>query len=254
MSGLRTFSGGLVAAAALAVAGAAGLAAAEAGPLSPDLARLLARSDPFAAAPAELRLELSFVGANGAEVPLEIWRKGDERALVRFLAEKDRGKYVLRRGTEVWLITPGAKEPVKMSPALAPAGGAALDELLGLRLSDDYRAVAVSEASGVVTYDLEGTRAEVDPPKVRWVVGRTKGLPLRAEFRDAQDRVRRLVEFTAWSDETKRVPAEIVAKEVGRGTPLTVRIHALEPRAVPEAIFEPADRAARDALPPPPAR
>lgn len=237
----------------VATLGAASLEAAEAA-LAPDLARLLARSDPFAAAPAELRLELSFVGANGAEVPLEIWRKGDDRALVRFLAEKDRGKYVLRRGAEVWLLTPGAKEPVKMSPALAPAGGAALDELLGLRLSEDYRAVAVSEASGVVTFDLVGNSADVDPPKVRWVVGRTKGLPLRAEFRDAQDRVRRLVEFTTWRDEAKRVPAEIVAKEVGRGTPLTVRIHALEPRTVPDAIFDPADRAARDALPPPPAR
>jgi len=157
---------------------------------------------------------------------------------------------VLRRDAEVWLLTPGAKEPVKMSPALAPAGGAALDELLGLRLARDYRAVAVSEAAGVVTYDLEGIAAEVDPPKVRWVVGRTKGLPLRAEFRDAEDRVRRLVEFVAWQDEAKRVPAEILAKEIGRGTPLTVRIHALEPRAVPEAIFDPADRAARDALPP----
>lgn len=236
----------------VATLGAAPLAAAEAVALAPDLARLLARSDPFAAAPAELRLELSFVGANGAEVPLEIWRRGDERALVRFLAEKDRGKYVLRRDAEVWLLTPGAKDPVKMSPALAPAGGAALDELLGLRLSEDYRAVAVSEASGVVTFDLVGNSAEVDPPKVRWVVGRSKGLPLRAEFRDAQDRVRRLVEFVAWRDEAKRVPAEIVAKEVGRGTPLTVRIHALEPRAVPDAIFDPADRAARDALPPPP--
>jgi hypothetical protein len=234
----------------VATLAAAPLAAGEAVALAPDLARLLARSDPFAAAPAELRLELSFVGANGAEVPLEIWRKGDERALVRFLAEKDRGKYVLRRDAEVWLLTPGAKEPVKMSPALAPAGGAALDELLGLRLARDYRAVAVSEASGVVTYDLEGITAEVDPPKVRWVVGRTKGLPLRAEFRDAEDRVRRLVEFVAWQDEAKRVPAEILAKEIGRGTPLTVRIHALEPRTVPEAIFDPADRAARDALPP----
>jgi hypothetical protein len=245
---------GLLTLVALAASGAAPLAGAEAAPLPPDLARLLARSDPFAAAPAELRLELSFVGANGAEVPLEIWRKGDERALVRFLAEKDRGKYVLRRGVEVWLLTPGAREPVKMSPALAPAGGAALDELLGLRLADDYTPVAVSEGGGVVTFDLVGVGPGVDPPKVRWVVGRTKGLPLRAEFRDARDRVRRLVEFAAWRDEAKRIPAEIVAKEVGRGTPLTVRIHALEARAVPEAIFDPADRAAREALPPPPPR
>lgn len=234
------------------------LAAPAAAPVSaavtPELARLLAASDPFAAAPAELRLELSFVGANGAEVPLEIWRRGDDLALVRFLAPRDLGKYVLRRGKEAWLLAPGAKNPVRMSPALAPAGGAALEELLALRLARDYRPVAAEESRGVVTFDLEANAAGIDPPRVRWAVDRARGLPLRAEFRTADGRTRRLVEFKSWRDVKRRVPAEIVAKDVLRGgAPLTVRIRALEGRAVPETLFDLKDGTARKALPPPPA-
>ena len=222
--------------------------------MTPALARLLAASDPFAAAPAELRLELSFVGANGAEVPLEIWRRGDDLALVRFLAERDLGKYVVRRGKEAWLLAPGAKNPVRMSPALAPAGGAALDELLSLRLARDYRAVSAEESRGVVTFELEALAPGVEPPRVRWAVDRARGLPLRAEFRTAEDRPRRLVEFKSWQDERKRVPAEIVAKDLLRtGSALTVRIRALEGRAVPQALFDLQDASAREALPPPPA-
>ncbi len=221
--------------------------------ISPELARLLAATDPFASAASEVRLELAFAGASGAEVPLEIWRRGEDRALIRFLAPKEAGKFVLRRGSEVWLIAPGAKAPVKMSAALAPAGGAALDELLALRIARDYRAVGAVEGSGVVTFELEGLRPDVAPPRVRWVVDRARRLPLRAEFRTAENRARRMVEFKSWRDEKKLVPAEIVAKDLLRGgAPLTVRIRALEARAVPEALFDLADGSARKALPPVP--
>lgn len=221
--------------------------------LSADLAALLRASDPFAAAPEEARVELAFVGANGVEVPLEIWRKGDDRALVRFLAPKDLGKFVLRRGTDVWLLAPGARDPVKMSPALAPAGGAALEELLALRLERDYRATAAAEARGVVTFDLEAVRPGIDPPKVRWAVDRAKRRPLRAEFRTAEGIVRRLVEFKEWREGKRLEPTEVVARDVLRGgRPLTVRILAIEQRAVPEALFDLSDATARRALPPPP--
>jgi hypothetical protein len=239
-------------AALVLAAGAIAAAAPTRAALTPALERLLAASDPFAAAPAELRLALVFEGANGARVPLEIWRKGDALALVRFLAPRDRGKFVLRRGDEAWLLAPGAKRPVRLSPALAPAGGTALDELLALRLARDYRATDAREENGVVTFDLEAARAGVDPPRVRWVVDRARRLPLRAEFRTADDKVRRLVEFKSWRDPAKLVPDEIVAKDVLRGgAPLIVHVGRLEARDVPEALFDLADDSARRDLAPP---
>ncbi|HSM15215.1 MAG TPA: outer membrane lipoprotein-sorting protein [Thermoanaerobaculia bacterium] len=216
------------------------------------LARLLAASDPFARAPEQARLALVFTGVDGHRVPLEIWRRGDELSLVRFLAEKDRGKFVLRRGADVWLLTPGARKPVKMSPALAPSGGAALDQLFALRLERDYRIASAEEAPGTVTYGLEAKDPATEPARVVWVLDRARTLPLRIEFRAADDRVERLVEFKSWKDEKKKVPERIVAKDLLRGgPPLDVEILAVEERELPEAIFEPENRAARDALPPP---
>ena len=80
--------------------------------------RLLAASDPFATAPRELRIGLVFsAGTSGARVPIEVWRRGDELALVRFLAPKDRGKFVVRRDRTFYLLAPNARAPVKLAPA-----------------------------------------------------------------------------------------------------------------------------------------
>lgn len=239
----------------LAVAALCGAASTPArAEISSDLARLLAATDPFVNAPDEVRLELVFTGATGARVPLEIWRRGEDRSLVRFLSEKDLGKFVLRRGAETWLLTPGARKPVRMSPVLAPAGGAALDQLFALRIDRDYRAESVREQAEVVTFDLEATAPGIDPPRLRWVVDRARRLPMRVEFRTAEDRVLRLVEFKSWSDEKKLVPDRIVAKDLLRGgTPLDVEILAVDPREVPELLFDLDDDTGRKALPPPPA-
>ncbi len=217
--------------------------------------RLLAATDPFAAAPAEMRIELVFsTGGSGARVQIELWRKGDSLALVRFLAPKDRGKFVLRRDRSFWFLAPGAKAPVKLAPALAPAGGAALDELLGLRPSRDYTIERAIESAGVVTFDLVAKPDVGSSPRVRWAVDRARRLPLRAEFRSAEDRVTRLIEFKSWQDASKLVPALLLAKEVARGgPPLEVEFGDIEARPVDAALFDLSDGSARRALPPPPA-
>ena len=217
--------------------------------------RLLAATDLFASAPAEVRLELVFrAGATGAKVPLELWRKGDRLALVRFLAPKDRGKFVIRRDAAFWFLSPGAKQPVKLAPALAPAGGAALDDLLAVRPSRDYTIATVEDVKGLVTFDLVAKPGTPGAPKVRWVADRGSRLPIRAEFRTAEDKVTRLVEFKRWKDPKKLVPAELAAKDVARGgLPLEVEFVAIEGRAVDEKLFDLADGSARAALPAPPA-
>lgn len=237
--------------------------------------RLLAATDLFASAPPELRIELVFSsGAAGAKVPIELWRKGDQLALVRFLAPKDRGKFVIRREGSFWFLSPGAKKPVKLAPALAPSGGSALDDLLSVRPSRDYTIAAVEEVRGLVTFDLilkeapapagqrpaEGAatnRAPSRPVRLRWVADRAKRLPVRAEFRTADDKVARLVEFKSWKsaaglDSRRLQPERLVAKDVARGgQALDVEFVALEARPVDAKLFDLDDSSARAALPPP---
>jgi hypothetical protein len=254
---------------------------------TPSDTALLAATDPFARTPAELRLELVFTsGSSGARVPIELWRKGDRLALVRFLAPKDRGKFVLRREGSFWFLAPGAKKPVKLAPALAPSGGAALDDLLSVRPSRDYTIAKVEEVRGLVIFDLVLKDAPVPvgrnpgeasadapvpadrrpaesvaasaapsyPVKLRWVADRAKRLPVRAEFRSADDKVTRLVEFKSWKNAAKLEPERLVAKDVARGgQPLEVELVTLEARPVDAKLFDLDDATARAALPPPPA-
>ena len=213
---------------------------------------LLAASDLFAAAPSEFRVEVEVrQGTGSSGMPLEIWRRGEELALVRLLAEKDRGKFLLRRDRELFFIAPGSARPVKLAPSYR-LQGAALDELLGLRLVRDYRIERVAESSGVVTFDLTANDKRAATPRLRWVVSRARRLPLRADLQASDGRVLRVIEFPEWSAARRGVPKRMVVKEVLHGgAPLEILFAELDIRAVGPELFDLAasGSAARAALP-----
>lgn len=215
---------------------------------------LLAASDLFAAAPSEFRVEVEVrPGGAATGMPLEIWRRGEELALVRLLAGKDRGKFLLRRNRELYFIAPGSARPVKLAPSYR-LQGAALDELLGLRLVRDYRIVQTSEGGGVVTFDLVANDKGAAAPRLRWVVSRSRRLPLRADLQASDGKVLRVIEFPEWSDPRRGVPKRMLVKEVVRGgAPLEIRFGEFEIRPVSPELFDLAvdGSAARAALPEP---
>jgi hypothetical protein len=143
---------------------------------------------------------------------------------------------------------------VSLAPALGRAGAGVLDEILAARPSRDYTIVAATTADGRVTFDLAarpGVAAAA--PRLRWVVARASGRPLRADLLGADGRVRRVVEFAAWSDGAPPGPRRLVIRDVVRGgAPLAVEIVAVEAREAPEALFDLSDGAARRDLPAPP--
>jgi hypothetical protein len=216
-----------------------------------DPAALLAATDLFAAAPDELRLELS-VAAEGAgrATPLEVFRAGHERVLIRFLGSAERGKFVLREGGETWFLAPGARAPVRMGSAFRLQGGAAIDELLGLELARDYRIESYEEVRGVGTFDLAARAPRAPYPKVRWAVDVERRLPLRAELRSAAGRALRIVELRAWLDPKKLVPREVAITDlVRRGPKLVATFEEVEAVPLDPRLFSPTDGAARAALP-----
>jgi hypothetical protein len=216
---------------------------------------LLAASDLFVAAPSEFRLELEVrSGSAAATLPLEIWRRGDDLALIRLLAEKERGKFLLRRDRDLYLIAPGSARPVKLAPSYR-LQGAALDELLGLRLVRDYRIERLAEAGGVVTFELAANAKGAAAPRLRWAVSRAKRLPLRADLQSSEGKVLRVIEFKDWSDPRRGIPGRMVVKDLARGgAGLEILFGAFEARPVDAALFDLEQGVARAALPPPTAK
>ena len=215
---------------------------------------LLAASDLFAAAPSEFRVELEVrSGTATTGMPLEIWRRGADLALVRLLAAKDRGKFLLRRDRELYFIAPGSARPVKLAPSYR-LQGAALDELLGLRLVRDYRIGKVLEAGGIVTFDLLANNKSAASPRLRWAVSRASRLPLRADLQATTGKVLRVIEFRDWSDSRRGIPRRMLVKDVARGGPqLEILFGGLETRPVGLDLFDLDGAGARSALPAAPA-
>ena len=222
-----------------------------------DMDSLLRRSDVGGFVPTSFRARLTLQQEGvAATSEIELWRSGADRTLVRFLDTKERGKYLLRLGTDLWFLAPGAKNPVRLSPTHRVYGAATLDVLLGLRLADDYRITGSSgqaDALGepIVVFDLAAKSATQPFATVRYVVRPATDRPVSALYRLQSGRDATLIEFFDWTGGARgqRYARRIHVRDLLRKGALT-RIEAtvFEERAVPDGLFDLKDGSARRAL------
>jgi hypothetical protein len=221
-------------------------------PKSPE--DLLRRSDVGAFAPHSFRARLNLQEQpRGTRHEIEVWRSGEARTLIRFLDPKERGKYLLRLDDQLWLIAPGAKEPVGMSPSYRLYGGATLDEVLGIRLANDYVVAATSEAKDaggpLVILELRAKTEHRLFPQVRYAVRPATERPVSATYRLRSGRDATAVDFVEWNDKGLVYARRVVVRDLLRkGAQTEVDVIELEPRAVPDGLFDLRDGTARRAL------
>ena len=71
---------------------------------------LLKRSDVGGFVPTTFVARMSIhQDGNDSISEIELWRSGSNRTLVRLLDEKERGKFLLRLGSELWFMAPGTR-------------------------------------------------------------------------------------------------------------------------------------------------
>ena len=214
---------------------------------------LLRRSDVGAFAPSSFRARL-IIGnpADGKTHALEIWRSGGDKTLVRFLDARDRGKYLLRIDSEVWLLTPDAKKPVHLSPSYRLYGGATLDAILGTRLAGAYRVERVTRerqaGRDAVVFEL---RAKIDGlpfSHVHYVVAETSERAITAVYRLRSGREATAVDFLEWNERPIYARRLIVRDLLRKGAQADITISELQERAIPDGLFSLDDGTARRAL------
>ena len=221
---------------------------------APNAEALLQRSDVGAFAPSAFRARLALrTGPSAAPHQIEIWRAGQARTLVSFLDAKERGKYLLRLGGDLWLITRGTKAPVRLNPSYRLYGGVTLDEVLGVRLAHAYivkSAEAGQDVDGpLVTFELEAKESQALFPRVQYVVRTATERPLHAEYRLRSGRAATAVEFVAWSDARPLYAKRVTVKDLLRKGEVTdVEVVELQEHEVPDALFDLRDPSARQAL------
>ena len=215
---------------------------------------LLRRSDVGALAPASFRARLSLRRPPQTEShEVEVWRSGESKTLMRFLDPKERGKYLLRLQGQLWFLAPGAKEPLRVGPSYRLYGGATLDEVLGLRLAQEYEVERTTEESdsggALVVLELRAKSGNSLFPQVRYVVRAATERPVNAVYRLRSGRAATSVEFVEWHEGSPLYARRVLVKDLLRnGESTEVDVLELQERPVPEALFDLRDRAARRAL------
>ena len=213
--------------------------------LSPE--ELLRRADVGALAPESFRSRMRLTAGDKPPLEVEVWRKGESRTLVRLLGPKESGKYLLRLGSVLWFLAPGAKKPVRLSPSYRLRGSATLDDVLGLQYARDYKMASATDIEdGLVALDLTARGPGAIYPAVRYVVRRSTLRPVRAEYRLPSGKVATIVEFAQWSPGGRPYASRLLVRDALHGGATTaVDVLEVEARPVPEGLFDLGDGATR---------
>lgn len=215
---------------------------------------LLRRSDVGAFAPSSFRARLGLAtDVGGTTHTIEVWRSTGARTLIRFLDAKERGKYLLRIGDQIWLLSPNAKKPVHLNPSYRLYGGATIDEVLGVRLANDYRIASTTRehdpAGTLVAFELRAKSDQALFPQVRYSVREATERAVKAVYRLRSGRDATAIDFLEWNEKPLTYARRLVVTDLLRhGARTEVRVLELEERQIPDGIFDLADSTLRRAL------
>jgi hypothetical protein len=137
-----------------------------------------------------------------AQGPAQRWKvsareNGDAR--LDGLSPKEKGRAVLLLGDQMWLLLPGSKRPVKVTPQQRMMGPAAGGDVARTRFREDYavQAFAPGTLDGQDCWRLElmAKRPSLSARQAVLWVAREGSLPLKAEFRLASGKLARTALF-----------------------------------------------------------
>ena len=115
------------------------------------------------------------------------------------LSQKERGRSVLLLGDQMWLLLPGSKRPLKITPQQRMLGPAAGGDVARTRFREDYLVQSLATASlegrGCWRLDLVARRPSLSARLVVLWVAKEGLLPLKAEFRLASGKLARTALF-----------------------------------------------------------
>jgi hypothetical protein len=228
----------------------AGLSAASSGP---DPAALLKRADaPHDAFPEgviQLRVVVNERGKQPTESLLELFVRGTDKSLCVFRSGKQQGRKILTDGDRVWLIVPGAKNPVPISKNQRLMGAASFGDVARLRFADAFEATlrpdveSVALAHGDVpcrVLQLAAKRRGAPYPSAVLWTGRDDGLPRKLRLTLASGKDAKLVLFSAYGPEDRLKAMEIRELLAGGGeTSTSLSFLGYERRSLDPDFFDP---------------
>jgi hypothetical protein len=139
---------------------------------------------------------------NLGSADFDIYVKGRDRALIVFRGGKNDGRKALTVGEKMWLLVPGAENPVPITPNQRLMGGASFGDVARMRFAEDFTAAVrpgTEKVGGHVcrVLDLTARSPRAPYPKVTlWLDAEGERLPRELLFYLPSGREARQVLFT----------------------------------------------------------
>jgi len=158
----------------------------------------------------------------------DIYTKGRDRGVVVFRGGKNDGRKILTSGDHMWLIVPGAKNPLPITPNQRLMGGAAIGDVARLRFSEDFNATLRPETERVDSrvcrvLDLAAKSAGAPFPRAVLWLDAAETLPARVLFSLPSGKAAKEVTFTKFS----RLSGRTVVSEMEIRDLLSADSHAI---------------------------
>ena len=129
----------------------------------------------------------------------QVFIKGTDRTLVKFMSPEDRGKSLLMLDQAMWLYLPTASRPVRVTPLQRLSGNASNGDIAQTNLAANYTARVTGEAKvgtrDAWTLELKARRKGATYQIVNLWVAKSDLTPIQAEFRLHSGKPMKRVEY-----------------------------------------------------------
>ena len=163
-----------------------------------------------------------------ARAEFDLYKKGEDRALVVFTAGKQKGRKILTVGEKFWILVPGASRPIPVTPNQRLMGGAALGDVAKLRFSREFEATLSPESDAVEgrpcdVLELKARSAGSSYGSGRLWVDRAEHLPRRAVLNLVSGKPSKEIDFERYGTVSgKTVLLSMAIRDLLAGSPAPV--------------------------------
>jgi outer membrane lipoprotein-sorting protein len=226
---------------------AAAVAAAGGSAPVPDAQELLRRSDAFRnPAPSfvmRVRITNFEAGKSDEEHLYAVSQKGTDRTHVEFLSPREKGRYLLMLGDDMWIYLPDTSRPVRITPLERLTGDASNGDVARTNYSADYDAVYLrAETVGETechVLELTARRKGATYHKIVYWLRTADARPVRAEFYLISGKHIKSATFDEYGPAGGRTMLRrmIIYDQIRKSSHSVLEYSGFAPRPLPDKLF-----------------
>jgi outer membrane lipoprotein-sorting protein len=223
------------------------LSAAAATIASVDAQALLRQSDILRNGSASYVVHIKITNFEGARQDEEhlyaVSQKGLDKTHVEFLSPREKGRYLLMLGDDMWIYLPDTSRPVRITPLERLTGQASNGDVARTNYAYDYDAVYVrSEKVGDTechVLELTAKRKGSTYHKIEYWLRVEDARPVKAEFYLTSGKHTKSATFDAYSEEDgrTRLTRMTIYDQIRNNSHSVMEYSGFEARELPDSLF-----------------